>query len=117
MLQEFSFLIPVVRNGNRQLHHSKVWTWLESWLLKRFGGFSTDSEPVRGSWRSDAGEIVNDQSDRYYVALDPEKADVSHLRQLLAVACDKFDQECIYLRHADGSVEFVEFVDSVKTVS
>jgi len=50
-------------------------------------------------------QLVSDQSKKFFVALPPKK--VIYLRRLLASACNRFEQQCIYLSVA-GHVEFIE---------
>jgi hypothetical protein len=107
-LAECSFLIPLTRDSvlsDGLKHETSAWEWLETELDIRFEGFTEAPGYYRGSYRDpDTGERVNDESKQYVVALDLNR--IEELRELLSIACDTFQQKCIYLSIA-GQVEFV----------
>ena len=109
-LVECSFLIPLVRDSNKQPHQPVYWNALQDALFGCFGG-STGPDvvyravrPVRGEYESESGARVLDESYRYIVATPRRRLD--ELRSILRRARNTFDQESIYLSVA-GIVEFV----------
>ena len=107
---ECAFLIPLVRDSDRERHQPSCWNALQDALFERFGG-STGPDviyravrPVRGEYRTESGERVSDESWRYVVAVP--RARLDELRSILRRAGNTFDQEAIYLTVA-GIVEFV----------
>jgi hypothetical protein len=107
-LLECSFLIPIRRDANLSdglLHEADTWDKLEVELFERFGGGTTAPGIYAGFYADpDTGKRVDDESKRLIVAV-PESR-LGDLRQLVAEACDWFQQKCIYLSVA-GHVEFV----------
>ncbi len=105
---ECSFFIPIVRDGNLSdglAHDPKMWAKLYEELFVRFGGRTIAPGLYAGAYRDpDTGQEVGDQSQRIIVAI-PD-ANLDDLRQLLAEACDWFQQKCIYLSVA-GQVEYI----------
>jgi hypothetical protein len=108
------FLIPVVRDSDRQPHPPILWRLLQDALLGRFDGMSGPEtvvhyrtvDPVAGTWSPAAGpEPVEDLSRRYTVAIPEDRLD--DLRALLRRAGNSFDQRAIYLEVA-GYAEFLE---------
>ena len=109
-LLECSFLIPDRRDrklSDGMRHRPDAWAWLDNALLA-FAG-ATRAPNLYTGWYldRDTGEQVRDRSRKYFVAIPRER--VGELRRLLAAACDKFGQKCIYVSVA-GRVEFVEGV-------
>ena len=109
---ECSFFIPVRRDANLSdgvLHSAEVWEWLDNELFDRFGGGTAAPGLYAGFYRDpDTKERVADQSHKFIVAVSAKQLD--DLRDLLAQACVKFQQKCIYLSVA-GEVEFIEVAD------
>lgn len=107
-LLECSFLIPVRRDRNLsdgKPHQPHTWNWLDEALLDFEG--ATRAPSLYPGWYldPDSGERVQDRSRKYFVAVARPR--LNELRHLLAQACGKFAQKCIYLSVA-GRVEFVE---------
>jgi hypothetical protein len=108
------FLIPLVRDSDRQPHPPVLWRQLQDALLASFGAMSGPEtvayyrtlEPVPGTWSPAAGEEpVADLSRKYTVAISEDRLD--ELRALLLRAGNSFDQRAIYLEVA-GYAEFLE---------
>jgi hypothetical protein len=108
------FLVPLVRDGDRQPHPPVLWRLLQDALVERFGGATgpetvawyRDREPVSGAWSPGEGEApVTDLSRRYTVALPPDRVD--DLRDLLRRVGHSFDQQAMYLEVA-GFAEMLE---------
>lgn len=115
MLAEYQFLLPIQRDSNRASHGEGLFDWLENRLLSLAGGFSTGASVV-GFWRDDSGQVIHDTSIPYTVAIDPDR--FGDLIELLAIdVCREFDQQCIYLRFPDGSVELIDRLASGDHVS
>ena len=100
-LYEWAFLVPEVRNSDRQLHPSRAWLRLQQALEERFGGFTGPEGPWPGN--EPEGEI--ESSYRFRVAIPKERAD--DLRNLLRELKELFDQERFYLKGPDGHVELI----------
>jgi hypothetical protein len=93
------FVVPIVRNSNRQAHIAELWSHLRREIYDIAGGFSgpkqviiEDIESVAGSWRDPAtGAEVPDESRKYTVVIAQSR--VGALREVLERAANSFDQE------------------------
>lgn len=108
---EARFFIPwLTRAGER--HRPSTVEWLEREVLNLFGGltgpvyFLRLREPHQGGYIDSAGQLHQELSVEYVVALPVER--LAWLRALLEQAAhsDWFDQECIYLS-LGGEVELI----------
>ena len=106
---ECSFFVPIRRDANLSdgdLHSTDVWEWLDNELFDRFSGRTIAPGLYDGIYRdADTKGRVADESRQFIVALPERQLD--ELRALLATACVKFQQKCIYLSVA-GQIEFIE---------
>jgi hypothetical protein len=108
-LAECTFLVPVLRNSDRQPHEPIAWREFQDQLRKLSRDFSgpqkhpiipfMEVELIPGEW-----ERVGDESRKYSIAVPEDKFDV--VRAFLREQLDRFDQSCIYLSIAT-SVEFI----------
>lgn len=107
---ECAFILPLLRNSDRQPHAPRFWRELEDVVNSTFVEGSSGPEqlfqiaPTPGRYTDQHGRTVHDESWRYFIALPEERID--ELRALLRRACNTFDQEAIYLSVA-GRVELV----------
>lgn len=103
--KEVRFLVPMLRNSDRQLHEITHWEWLEHQLYIEFPeGWQqlefvrTDAAiqgTVRGHWFDrEKNEGVPDESVEFIVAIPPGRMTV--LFHLFEEICVRFDQKCIY---------------------
>ena len=108
------FLVPVLRDSNRQPHRPVLWDLLQDALVERFEGFGgpetvlyyRTAEPVTGVWSPEKGRnLVEDLSRKYTVALASEH--LGELRALLRRVGNSFDQRVMYLEVA-GYAELLE---------
>jgi hypothetical protein len=108
VLLECAFFIPLRRDkilSDGELHSLEVWEWLEEILLTRFTARTIAPGFYQGIYQDpDTGQKIADESRRYVVALPFSR--VGEIREILAEACVRFAQKCIYLSVA-GYVEFV----------
>lgn len=108
-LLECSFFVPIRRDANLsdgELHSTDVWEWLDDELFDRFTGRTIAPGLYDGFYRDpDTQERVADESRKFIVAVADDR--IIELRELLATACAKFQQKCVYLSVA-GAVEFIE---------
>lgn len=106
---ECSFFVPIRRDANLsdgEMHLADDWEWLDDELFDHFSGGTIAPGLYEGFYRDpDTQERVTDKSFKYEVALPESHLD--ELRALMATACVKFQQKCIYLSVA-GQVEFIE---------
>ena len=104
-----NLLIPVNRDSelsDGQPNSPATWSWLETALYERFGGWTRAPGLYEGFYRDpDTGQKVSDESREYTVAAP--RGRLKLLRSFLIEACEVFSQKCIYLNVA-GRVEFVE---------
>ncbi len=110
-LLECAFLIPLVRDSDRQPHEALAWKLLQDALFDLCGGYTGAetmcrlASSVSGAYEEDGtSRRVEDQSLRYLVAVP--KSRLAELRKLLRRAANTFDQKSVYLSVA-GYVEFV----------
>ena len=108
------FLVPVLRDSDRDAHSPMLWDLLQDALVEMFEGlggpetvlYYRAGEPVAGSWSPGKGEKpVEDLSRKYTVAVHSER--VTELRALLRRAGNSFDQPAMYLEVA-GYAELLE---------
>ncbi len=106
-MPECVFLIPLLRDSDRQPHPPILWELLRNALRRKFEGFHFDIATVRGEWSppDNLENVVEDESRKFTVAVPEEKID--ELRMLLRRAGNSFDQRAIYLAVA-GYAEFLE---------
>ncbi len=106
--KECAFLIPMERDAilsDGQLHSIEAWEWLRDELFVRFDGVTQAPGLYSGAYRDpDTGQRVNDESRRFIVAIPEDQ--VEELKAILRIACEVFQQKCIYFSVA-GSVELV----------
>ncbi len=108
---ECYFLVPLVRNSDKQPHPPLAWNALDDALYTTFQGATGPEQvfvavrPVAGQYQGRGGERIRDQSYRYLAAIPESQVDA--LRALLRRVANTFDQECMYLS-VRGLVEFVE---------
>lgn len=93
-LVEYTFLIPSVRDDNRQFHANGKWQWLNDKLHLRFGGFTT-AGIVCGSWQDSKGKTIYDKSRVYRVAIPTSR--LNELLDVLELCKFTFCQQTIYL--------------------
>lgn len=108
------FLVPLVRDSDRQPHAPILWRLLQDALLGLFGGLTGPEavlyyrhrESTRGVWSAEEGEApVEDLSRKYVVAVPPERID--ELRAFIRRVGNSFDQRVMYLEVA-GYAELLE---------
>lgn len=103
-MNEYTFLIPTVRDSSKKPHSPQAWKWLESTLVNTFDGFSVGGF-VRGQWRGSDG-ICEDSSKRFSVATDSG----SGWKALVAILQEcklQFDQQAIYVVQTGQNTKFV----------
>lgn len=106
-MPECVFLIPLVRDSDRQPHSPILWELLRYALRRKFEGFHFDIATVQGEWSpsGDPENLVQDECRKFTVAVPEERID--ELRSLLRRAGNSFDQRAVYLAVA-GYVEFLK---------
>jgi len=90
---EITFLIPVVRDGNKQPHCPTLWDAFATDLLMTFGGVTRLAE-CEGCWRDGDGQAIKDVSRRYKIAVEAQRE--QEVYALLRRWRPQFDQQCIY---------------------
>ena len=89
-MKQYTFLIPILRNSDREKHHVDTWKELESFLLSFFGGYSCPNCAIKGKWFDpESGEVIEDSSGEFRVSCDDEKP----LFAILRDSCAAFDQK------------------------
>lgn len=91
---ECTFLIPTVRDDDKQPHCPTLWDHFERDLIETFGGY-TFLGLCRGSWKDSDGNIICDYSQRYSVAVENHNEDQFY--SLLRHYRVKFGQQCLYV--------------------
>ena len=108
-----SFLVPEVRNSDRQPHQPITWRLLQDEIRRRFPeglsgpeNFYRGVDLVPGEYPDAPGDPpISDRSRRYILAIPTTRID--EVRELLQKTAVTFDQKAMYLSVA-GSVEFIE---------
>ena len=116
-LAECAFLIPIVRNSDKQRHQPVAWTLLGKDIRRVFSAGHSGPETfyrgdalLPGEYEDNPGEPpIPDESRRYLLAIPANKVD--DLRQRLRKAANTFEQKAIYLS-VKGDVEFVTASES-----
>jgi hypothetical protein len=106
------FLVPIVRNSDKQPHQPTTWKSLGDEIRRAFPAGHSGPETfyrgdslVPGEYEDSPGDPpITDTSRRYLLAISPSR--VEELRQLLRRAANTFDQKAIYLS-VKGDVEFI----------
>lgn len=103
--KEVRFLVPILRDSDREKHEITHWEWLEAqmhvtfpegWhhpmrMLKEFELRGS----VQGYWFDKEKSIaVPDESYEFVVALPPDR--MTELHRLFEEICVRFDQKCLY---------------------
>jgi hypothetical protein len=105
-MREARIILPVNDNEHHVLEeiHNK----LRKMLCLSFGGYTAQS--VYGGWVSDTGEVFEEPSIAYDVAMDPDPAKEEALRNIAKQVGHEAKQLAMYVRHASGEVEILETV-------
>ena len=112
-LIECRFFIPLVRDGNRNVHAPRAWQRLNAVLYATFRASTTRKtlwisiDALSGEYHGKQGRVV-DESREYILAIPRDRLD--ELRRILRRACITFDQQCLYFS-VQGLVEFPEATD------
>ena len=99
----FDLLIPRTDDRTGIVHAPAAF---EGWVLEtseRFGGLTQLGADLLGYW-FDRGELVEDHSHWYRVAVRPEQ--VGELRAHVEATARRFGQRCLYLQRS-GDAELV----------
>ena len=104
-----SFLIPISEDkdfGEGEIHLDWKWSYLESELYEKFGGWTMANNLLRGGWvNPKSKERIEDISRKYFV--DIKRKDFSKLVSLIGIFTGIFKQNCIRLE-CDRKVQYVE---------
>lgn len=92
-LVEYTFLIPILRDSDREPHEQRANDRLADRLYSCFGGYSIAGN-VTGTWKDSNGETCFDVSTVYRVAIVPEHVHV--LRGIITECKTWFDQRTVY---------------------
>jgi hypothetical protein len=103
--KEVRFLVPMLRDSDRQLHDVAQWEWIEDEMHVRYpNGWqqreverteNTVKGTVRGRWfDKEKQESVPDDCVEFVVALPPDE--MTGLFALFEEICARFDQKCLY---------------------
>jgi hypothetical protein len=108
--KEVRFLVPMVRNSDRELHEITKWEWLkeqmyvefpEGWQRRHYlRTGSTIYGTVEGHWFDRVKKLgVPDECVEFIVAILPER--MPDLEKLFDSICLEFDQKCIYFTNGE----------------
>jgi len=108
------FLVPIVRDSDRQPHQPILWDMLRDALLRAFRAVTgpetvicyRDTNVVPGAWSPGESKApIEDLNRRYTVAIPATQ--MEDLRALLRRVGNSFDQQVMYLEVA-GHAELLE---------
>jgi len=102
-LTESSIILPLKDNDGNEL--SAAHTKLGKLLLAHWSGYTTNY--VTGSWLATSGQLVQDASVIYIIAMPCSKKEQSQLRSLIKEIKQSTKQEAIYLKACTGQVQFI----------
>lgn len=104
-MEEYTFLVPLNRDDNKQPHAASLWTQLHHTLLERFGGYTATKSgcELSGVWKSDDGDVIFDSSVEFRVAV----ASPGVLMELLPRLAADFGQQCIYVKQSSPAARLV----------
>jgi hypothetical protein len=114
--KEVRFLIPILRNTDRQPHEITQWEWLDNRMYTEFPEGWQQLEflrtenaiqgTVKGHWfDKEKNEGVADDCVEFIVAIPTDR--MSALEHLFEELCVHFDQKCIYFSNGgDAALYF-----------
>jgi hypothetical protein len=113
--KEVRFLIPMLRNSDRQLHDVAHWEWIDNEMHVRYpNGWqmreverseNTVTGKVHGWWfDKQEGKPVPDDSIELVVAVPP--SEMPALYTLFEEICARFDQKCVYFTNGGDAALF-----------
>lgn len=102
---EFTILIPVLRDDNRQPHCPTLWNSFESWMADYFGGFTMQGEST-GCWLDNERKLIRDVSRKYVVAIEYKQE--QYLYDKLAHYGALFGQQCLYVAQTSNNATLLD---------
>ena len=102
LLEQATFLVPVVRDSNREKHELNKWASFEVFLYNQCGGYTKDAN-VKGIWKADDGECIRDISRRYTVAYNPAIR-VNPIPAIVDWIKREFDQQAVYVNYSKAEI-------------
>lgn len=103
-MKEQRIVLP--RADNRGNPLDRLRASLEEHLTDIYGGYTI--LPANGGWRSPSGLVHREPVWIFDVAAPDTAAVRDHLREIASWLANDANQEAIYVRHANGDVEFIE---------
>lgn len=105
-MREAKIIIP--RHDNNDMPLPALLEMVVHRAVDQWGGATVNR--VTGYWKNEERELFIDDNHLVTIAMDMTEADEYHLRQLAEFVADEATQECVYICHASGQVEFVNRV-------
>lgn len=96
---QYTFLVPLTRNSDKQPHTSQAFDAFEEWLLESFDGY-TVGPIVRGEWIGPHGPIV-DYSREYRVSAHAASGYASIVAKIKVL----FNQHCVHVATTDAFID------------
>ena len=105
MLSEARIILPVNDNNGNPLDYAHQKLMIT--LCDIFGGATKMAS--EGIWRDPkTGRVYQEPGFAYDVAMVPSAENRNTLTKIAQSMTTLADQECVYIRHADGDVAFIE---------
>ncbi len=103
-MKEAKIILPQNDNDGNDLSavHQKFGTA----LVEKFGG-ATVTFGLLGLWRDPEGKTVSEPVAEYLVAMNDDAQSREHLREIALRLGHEAKQKAIYIRHANGDVNFI----------
>lgn len=98
-----TLILPLHGNEGKKL--TKVHRDLRDAILAVWGGYTQTL--VTGAWKDEKGDVYQDDSLKYEIAMTTGAGDGKKLVEIAARACLAGKQQCVFVQLAAGNVVFV----------
>lgn len=91
-----TFLVPIVRDGDKSPHNESTWLELRAKMVAAFGGFTAFQSLANGFWTDPVKGSVGDKSMVCMVAIPGDGQSVAKFLEIMSWIKVAFDQQTIF---------------------